>query len=369
MTVKIRPYRKGGWEVDIMIRLDNGQRYRERRKAPVSSKSGALRWGQQRGPHLLARALARSLLCSACALPLLCACHLFEEQAPEAEVDVRAGADPAAYTEEVDAKLRRHSGCRDTVASVMSESWERYVDQVGDDGKPKRRREGVFLRGITANTFRGCRRVIAAHGGAVEMPVIERSTVELVDAASRYAELTRELDDYLDAKAWKDDGWAKLAQLDPPLREAHERWAAADQVLQRAIDLRHLENDQLLLGVLEQRAGRLEFASRKLMVYARPLVRCLEREPSPALSECRPLFDGFDAVTDEFEEVYGADFDADKVFWMSTFANDVEEFHAIAGELVRKLGQRRLRSSDLQALRDAYSSLVRDAETLDFDFP
>jgi integrase len=53
MTVKIRPYRKGGWEIDIMIRLDNGERYRERRKAPVSSKSGALRWGQQRERYLL----------------------------------------------------------------------------------------------------------------------------------------------------------------------------------------------------------------------------------------------------------------------------------------------------------------------------
>ena len=54
MTVKIRPYRKGGWEIDIMILLDNGQRYRERRKAPVQSKSGALRWGEKRERYLLA---------------------------------------------------------------------------------------------------------------------------------------------------------------------------------------------------------------------------------------------------------------------------------------------------------------------------
>src|SRR5690606_5374437 len=53
MTVKIRPYRKGGWEIDIMIRLDNGQKYRERRRAPVESKSGALKWGQRRERHLL----------------------------------------------------------------------------------------------------------------------------------------------------------------------------------------------------------------------------------------------------------------------------------------------------------------------------
>ncbi len=53
MTVKIRPYRKSGWEVDIMIRLDDGQRYRERRKAPVKSKSAAQRWGEKRERYLL----------------------------------------------------------------------------------------------------------------------------------------------------------------------------------------------------------------------------------------------------------------------------------------------------------------------------
>lgn len=53
MTVKVRPYRKGGWEVDIMIRLDTGERYRERRKAPVELKSAAMRWGLARERHLL----------------------------------------------------------------------------------------------------------------------------------------------------------------------------------------------------------------------------------------------------------------------------------------------------------------------------
>ena len=53
MTVKVRPYRTSGWEVDIMIRLEDGQRYRERRKAPVKSKSGAQRWGEKRERFLL----------------------------------------------------------------------------------------------------------------------------------------------------------------------------------------------------------------------------------------------------------------------------------------------------------------------------
>ena len=53
MTVKIRPYRSGGWEVDIVITLDNGQTLRKRLKSPVASKSGSLRWGRERERHFI----------------------------------------------------------------------------------------------------------------------------------------------------------------------------------------------------------------------------------------------------------------------------------------------------------------------------
>jgi integrase len=53
MSVRIRPYRRGGWEVDITIRQPNGARFRERSKARVSSKSAAQRWGEDRERHLL----------------------------------------------------------------------------------------------------------------------------------------------------------------------------------------------------------------------------------------------------------------------------------------------------------------------------
>jgi hypothetical protein len=39
--------------VDITFRLPDGRRHRERSKAPVASKSGALHWGQDRERHLL----------------------------------------------------------------------------------------------------------------------------------------------------------------------------------------------------------------------------------------------------------------------------------------------------------------------------
>lgn len=53
MSVTVRPYRRGGWEVDITIRLPDGSRLRERSKSPASSKSAAQRWGEDRERHLL----------------------------------------------------------------------------------------------------------------------------------------------------------------------------------------------------------------------------------------------------------------------------------------------------------------------------
>lgn len=54
MSVTIRPYQGGPeWEVDIRVKLPDGTLKRERLKAPVLSKSGALRWGQAREREIL----------------------------------------------------------------------------------------------------------------------------------------------------------------------------------------------------------------------------------------------------------------------------------------------------------------------------
>ena len=43
----------GGWEVNIRTELPDGTNLRERRKAPVGSKSGAKRWGEHRERELI----------------------------------------------------------------------------------------------------------------------------------------------------------------------------------------------------------------------------------------------------------------------------------------------------------------------------
>lgn len=52
MTVKVRPYKRGGWEVDIMLTFPGKEPVRERRKAPVGTRSAAKRWGEERERQL-----------------------------------------------------------------------------------------------------------------------------------------------------------------------------------------------------------------------------------------------------------------------------------------------------------------------------
>ena len=53
MSVTVRPYRRGGWEVDVQVHLTDGTRRRERKKVPVSSRTAAQRWGEARERALL----------------------------------------------------------------------------------------------------------------------------------------------------------------------------------------------------------------------------------------------------------------------------------------------------------------------------
>lgn len=52
MSVKVRPYKRGGWEVDIQVRQADGSQLRERRRSPLASRSAALRWGEAREREL-----------------------------------------------------------------------------------------------------------------------------------------------------------------------------------------------------------------------------------------------------------------------------------------------------------------------------
>ena len=53
MSVTVRPYVNGGWEVDIRVQLPDGSVIRERKKASATSKLAAQRWAESRERVLL----------------------------------------------------------------------------------------------------------------------------------------------------------------------------------------------------------------------------------------------------------------------------------------------------------------------------
>jgi hypothetical protein len=56
MSVRIRPYRRGGWEIDICVVTPAGsRRARERKRSPLSSRTAALRWAEGRERLLFLR--------------------------------------------------------------------------------------------------------------------------------------------------------------------------------------------------------------------------------------------------------------------------------------------------------------------------
>jgi hypothetical protein len=56
MSVIVRPYRRGGWEIDIrVVTPDDTRQLRERRRAPMSSRSAAVRWAESRERVLFER--------------------------------------------------------------------------------------------------------------------------------------------------------------------------------------------------------------------------------------------------------------------------------------------------------------------------
>lgn len=46
MSVKIRPYRRGGWEADVRVTHPDGRELRVRKKTPCTGKSAATRWAE-----------------------------------------------------------------------------------------------------------------------------------------------------------------------------------------------------------------------------------------------------------------------------------------------------------------------------------
>jgi integrase len=70
-VVTIRPYKRGGWEYDLRIKLPDGVPYQERRKAPGKTKADAVEYARQREAHLIRHGLSEKAARDAPKVPTL----------------------------------------------------------------------------------------------------------------------------------------------------------------------------------------------------------------------------------------------------------------------------------------------------------
>ncbi|EDM75939.1 Phage integrase [Plesiocystis pacifica SIR-1] len=140
MTVKIRPYRNGGYEVDIMTRLPNGKSHRERRKSPHSSKAASLRWGRERERYLLVHGPTRRASGEDTAQPKK-EVPTFTEFAPRyVEGQVKGNGAKPSHTESIERHLRIHilpAFGDKRLDELEQEDLERFKAKLGETRKNK----------------------------------------------------------------------------------------------------------------------------------------------------------------------------------------------------------------------------------------
>lgn len=275
---------------------------------------------------------------------------------------------PELTAHDIEEKLALYVDCAEVLRQQLERSWERYTDSVDNDGRP-RRRGGAFIYPVNETGFRTCEETeTLGPDKAPPMPELERKMTEVIDHATAYAELSRDLDTYFSKRGFAQDDWEQLEQTHPELRRSFESWQAANAVLDLYLDTEKARNDPALLEELESSASEVEYLSRALVIVARPFVRCLQREPD--LSRCEESFGVLTEAYADFSEHYRLNRAADQeIFWMRTYVEDADRFMEQANIAQDTVRTGPLRKGDLDPLIDSHRRLKRSAKTLRFEFP
>ena len=162
MSIKIRPYRKGGYEVDIVIRLPNGQTHRERRKSPFAAKSATTHWAKERERYLLVHGLTPT-------------------QAPKKEVPTLAEFIPRYIEGYCKAnRLRPATLCQRTTVStihLIPILGRKRLDRIKPEDIQRLKAERAHLENVTVNLMLAMLRSVL--NVALEWGVIDKVPVRI----------------------------------------------------------------------------------------------------------------------------------------------------------------------------------------------
>ncbi len=303
-------------------------------------------------------------------LALLPACPVLDEITNgDAPLEVAPHPEARMDPEAVDHKVRRSRACQSDLRETLETSWIRYKDQFDEQGAPRRNKKVLFLRSIEGSSFRRCDAITE---GSIPpaLPEVETVMTATIDAARHYADLVGELATYIDSQTSIGNGSVIPVDTHHQLRAAHGRWLESDEDLTRQLTRVSDNNDPKYLMLLRERGDRLEQTTRSFMVEARAIEQCLREHAKDSHKLCKPIFNRFAKIWTRFALHRSSQQEqADSIFWMSTFAADADAFQSLVRSLMSARRSSRRRSRVRRDLSERYRSLVRDANTLDFDFP
>ena len=281
------------------------------------------------------------------------ACTWFDED----PFEHRENEDELPEPRRIELKLERFDACRQSINADLRNARRRY-DRAVAQGRKASDRDRHF--GIDRAVFRTCKLALAdGLSMTPPMPELEAAGQAAVEIAEEYAERTRRIGRVSNPRVEKDER----------LEQAYDRWRDADRLFDALIERARDRNGPVLLEMLQQKGADLEARTRAVTVQAAPLVQCLLRDdPPPDRGVCDPRFEAFELVYQEFASLM-EDTPVHDVFWLDTFALDAESLFDVTKKSIRTLQDRGLTRAERRELRRTYRDLMRDDETLRFEFP
>lgn len=281
--------------------------------------------------------------------------HGGREVGPEAEsviVDARA----------IERELVVHGNCLESLTGPIDDSFARYVEIAGDGEDPRRRRR-LFIYSVTHGAFRICESAVAEiRSSLADVEDLEAQLAAFVTRAEAYADVSQRFADVL-----RDDAeTSTVADLHRELLIAYEAWREQADGYARTLENERSRNDEPYLDLLAQDGDKLEWHARAAVAGARGFVHCLGLAETVSTDCAAPAMTFLERA--EAFAAYHRDH-ADEgahVFWLRTFATDLDELRAVVSRWVQGTSDDRRRA--VPVVVEAHQVLVRDAATLDFGF-
>ena len=293
-------------------------------------------------------------------------CPLFDRSS-SSELDQTIEIDISKNIEKKDQFLQWAIRCRDSVVEPVERSWKRYLEYSGHAEKFDTLPSFVYT--IDPGHYSDCEQALSSTGAQnVVEPRLVLLLKNTIQHAKYFAQLTRKVaTEGTDSNSNNVETEFQLPDHQS-IRTAYSQWQQSDFELDQLIDEVKRTNDTALLQLWSKTKSDLEYRTKAVMIQARLFARCVHAN-SNELSACTPLQQEFYSTWSKFSNLLSENHEqAERVFWMQTFAEDLESYVQCSHDILLSKNAKRETVEHSRCQRD-YATLLRDESTLDFNFP